>query len=428
VINRLEGGQLKVEEAAAVLGLSVRQVKRLRVAYRREGAAALAHGNRGRASPRRIPEDVRGQILELARTTYQDYNDQHLTEKLAEVHGIQVSRSTVRTLRRQAGLASPRKRRPPRHRQRRKRYPQAGMLLQADGSQHDWLEGRGPRLTLLAAIDDATNEVVAAVFREQEDAAGYFLLMEQISQSHGLPLALYADRHTIFQSPKKWTREQELAGKGPQSQFGRLLSDLEIKLIPAYSPQAKGRIERLFGTLQDRLVKALREAGADDQEKANRLLATFLPGFNVRFMRPAEQAGSAYRPWPTAQKPEEHFCFKYSRTVANDNTVSLSGHKLQIPPGKRRYSYARARVELRHYLDGHVAIYHQGEPVAEFQPAEAGPPRVNLFTPAAPPPPAPEPTPAAVTNPPAEQPQDQPKRPWKPAPDHPWRRTRLWTK
>lgn len=428
VINGLETGKLELEEAATAMKLCVRQVKRLRAAYRQKGAAALAHGNRGRPSPRRIPEAVRERILELARTTYQDYNDQHFTEKLAEEHGIRVSRSTVRTLRRQAGLASPRKRRPSRHRQRRQRYPQAGMLLQADGSQHDWLEGRGPWLTLLAAIDDATNEVVGALFREQEDAAGYFLLMEQISQSHGLPLALYADRHTIFQSPKKRTTEEELAGERSQSQFGRLLDALGIELIPAHSPQAKGRVERLFGTLQDRLVKALREAEADDQEKANRALAAFLPDFNARFMRPAEQAESVYRPWPTAQKPSDLFCFKYQRTVANDNTVSLSGHKLQIPPGKRRHSYARARVELRHYLDGHLAIYHQGEPIAEFQPAEAAPPRVNQFTPAPSPLPAPEPVPADLAHPPVKQRQVQPARPQKPAAEHPWRHTRLWPK
>ncbi|HIE57619.1 MAG TPA: ISNCY family transposase [Anaerolineales bacterium] len=426
VLNEVEAGRLKGREAAAVLGLSLRQVRRLLAAYRERGAAGLAHGNRGRISSRRLPEATRERIVELARTPYADYNDQHLTEVLWERHDIQVSRSTVRTLRREAGLPSPRRHRPSRHRQRRPRYPQEGMLLQVDGSDHDWLEGRGPRLTLIAAIDDATNEVPAAVFREQEDAAGYFLLMERTSQTHGLPLAVYADRHTIFQSPKKQTLAQELAGERPQSQFGRLLDQLEIELIPAYSPQAKGRIERLFGTLQDRLVKALREAGADDQEKANRVLATFLPGFNARFMRPAEQAGSAYRPWPTAQKPEELFCFKYSRTVANDNTVSMAGHKLQIPPGKRRYSYARARVELRHSLDGRLFIYYQGECLATFEPREPGPPRVGKFTPASSSEPAPSPPPTQPEQP--SRPAKKGKKPWKPSADHPWRRTPIYTK
>ena len=426
VLNEVEAGRLKGREAAVLLGLSLRQVRRLLAAYRERGAAGLAHGNRGRISSRHLPEAIRERIVELAHSPYADYNDQHLTEVLAERHGIQVSRSTVRTLRRQAGLPSPRRHRPSRHRQRRPRYPQTGMLLQVDGSDHDWLEGRGPRLTLIAAIDDATNEVPAAVFREQEDAAGYFLLMERTSQTHGLPLAVYADRHTIFQSPKKQTLAQELAGERPRSQFGRLLDQLEIELIPAYSPQAKGRIERLFGTLQDRLVKALREAQASSLEEANQVLETFLPRFNARFACPAAQAGSAYRSWPADQRREDLFCFKYSRTVTNDNTVSLAGHKLQIPPGPRRFSYARARVELRHGLDGRLSIYHQGECLVTFEPREPGPPRVGKFTPA----PSSEPAPSLRPTQPEQptRPAKKGKKPWKPSPDHPWRRTPITTK
>jgi len=255
VVLEVEAGRMIGREAAEVLGLSLRQVRRLIAAYQREGAAGLAHGNRGRPSSRTTPEEVQSRILELARSDYQDYNDTHFTEKLAEQHGIRVSRSTVRRLRRSIGQGSPRKRRPPRHRRRRQRYAQPGMLLQLDGSPHDWLEGRGPTLALIAAIDDATNEVPYALFREAEDAAGYFELMQAISQSHGLPQAVYADRHTIFQSPAKATIEQQLAGELPRSQFGRLMDELAIELIQARSPQAKGRVERLFGTLQDRLVK-----------------------------------------------------------------------------------------------------------------------------------------------------------------------------
>ena len=216
VLNEVEAGRLTGKQAAELLGLSVRQVRRLIASYREKGAAGLAHGNRGRISKRRIPEAVRERILELARTTYLDYNDRHFTEELAERHGIVVSRSTVRRLRRGAGLGSPRKRRTPRHRGRRPRYPRSGMLTQVDGSPHDWLEGRGKRLTLIASIDDATNEVPAAVFREQEDSAGYFMVMRDISKTHGLPMAVYADRHTIFQSPKKATIEQQLAGEEPR--------------------------------------------------------------------------------------------------------------------------------------------------------------------------------------------------------------------
>ena len=315
VLNEVNAGNMTGQQAADLLGLSLRHVRRLMARYRQQGAAALAHGNRGRASPRRVPEAVRGKVVELAKTTYHDYNDQHFTEELAEHHGIVLSRPTVYRIRRNAGLASPRKRRPPKHRSRRPRYPQEGMLLQIDGSPHDWLEGRGPLLTLIAAIDDATNEVPYALFREQEDAAGYFLLMRRISVSHGLPLAVYADRHRIFQSPKTATIEEQLAGKYPRSQFGRLMDELHIRLVPAYSPQAKGRVERLFGTFQDRLIKELRQAGASTLDEANQLLGAYLPRFNDRFQCPAGQNGSAYRTWPSMLDPDRLFCFKYERSV-----------------------------------------------------------------------------------------------------------------
>jgi hypothetical protein len=357
----------------------------------------------------------------LVKKDYRDYNTSHLREVLAERHGIVVSYTSLRALRNAAGYPSPRKRRVPKHRRRRERYPMVGMLLQADGSDHDWLEGRGPRLCLIAFIDDANNEVPAVVFREREDAAGYMLALQHLSQTHGMPLALYADRHTIFQSPKEATLEQQLAGQAPKSQFGRCLDELHIQYIPAYSPQAKGRVERLFETLQDRLVKALREAGAATCQQANAVLPDFLPRFNQRFSKQASQPGSAYRRWPAEVRPSEVFCFKYSRTVANDNTISFDGHKLQIPPGPQRRSYARARVEVRHQLDGRLSVFYQGQQLACFQPADAGPLRVGHFTPLAQ---------AAVLHPIQERilsraptPEPAPRQPDKPAPDHSWRRS-----
>jgi transposase len=244
VITEVLAGRWTAAEAAAKLELSLRQMRRLLAAYRRDGPAGLVHGNRGRPSPRCLSSDLRHQVLALASSSYSDYNDHHLTDILAEDHNIPISRSSVRRIRREVGLASPRKRRPPRHRSWRLRRSQPGMLLQVDGSQHDWLEGRGPELCLIAAVDDATGEVPWALFRPEEDAAGYFMLLEHLSRTHGLPLALYADRHTIFQSPKKASIAEELAGKLPRSQLGRLLDELAIQLIAAHSPQAKGRIER----------------------------------------------------------------------------------------------------------------------------------------------------------------------------------------
>jgi transposase len=238
VLNEVVAGRLTGLEAAELLGLSERHTRRLLAGYRREGAAALAHGNQGREPANKLDEAVEEAIVHPARESYEDYNDCHFTEELAERHEIVVSRPTVRRVRREHGLPSPRKRRAARYRQRRQRYRQAGMLLQVDGSKHDWLEGRGPWLTLHAAIDDATNEVPWAVFRQEEDATGYALLLHHISQTHGLPLALYADQHTIFQSPREATIAEQLAGVEPRTHLGRLLERLDIELIGARSPQA----------------------------------------------------------------------------------------------------------------------------------------------------------------------------------------------
>jgi transposase len=410
-----EVGKVHAQRAAELLGISKRQFRRLVAAYRQRGIAAMAHGNRGRTPANRISEGVRQEILRLAKETYQDYNDCHFTEELAEQpEPIVVSRSTLRRIRRAAGQGSPRKRRAPEYRSRRERYPQAGMLLQTDGSRHDWLEGRGPWLTLVGMIDDANNEVPGAVFREEEDAAGYFLVLQQVCQTKGLPQALYADQHTIFQSPSQPSVEQELSGKLPRTQFGRLVDELGIQLIAARSPQAKGRIERLWGTLQDRLVKELRKTGASDLESANRVLAAYLPKFNTRFQVKAAQPGSAYVPWPEDHHPADYFCFKYTRIVTNDNTISFNKHRLQIPAGPQRKSYAKARVELRHFLDGSLAVFYQGQNLVTFQPATLAPPRVGTFTPAAPASPPSEPDKARLPK--------SPRQPWKPPPDHPWRK------
>lgn len=416
VINKVEAKQFTGKQAAERLRLSERQVRRLIAHYREEGAPGLVHGNRGRTANNRIPEETRVQVMELAEGKYRDYNDSHFTEELAEKHGIAISRSSVRRIRREAGLGSPRKRRAPRHRRRRQRREKAGMLLQTDGSRHDWLEGRGPWLTLIAYIDDATNEVLGATFREEEDAAGYFLGLQEICLKRGIPGAIYADRHTIFQSPLKATLEQELNGEQPKSQFGRLLDELGIELIAAKSPQAKGRIERLWGTFQDRLVKALREAGASNQEEANQVLVRYLPPYNQRKMREAAEPGTAYIPWPKEFQPSDYFCFKHTRVVMNDNTISFDGHRLQIPPGPKQRSYARASVDVWQHLDGQLEVRYQGKSLVTFEPAGAHPVRVQKFEPA----PGQEINQSELIQ---EKPAKTPKIyvPYKPAANHPWR-------
>ena len=428
VLHEAAQGQLTAAAAAVLLGLSLRQVRRLIKQYRHVGAAAADHGNRGRQPAHTVPEARRQRILELARTTYHGCNHQHLSELLAEREGIVVSRATVRRILLAAGehRAPPAGQRPPR--QRRARYPQAGMLVQLDGSTHAWLEGRGPRLTLLACIDDATGTIPAALFHPAEDAHGYFLLLQRLVADAGRPLALYHDRHGIFQTnPKRtWSGPEQLAGHPEPTQFGRLLGELGVTSIAAQSPQAKGRIERLFQTLQDRLVVELRLAGAATPEEAAAVLARYLPAFNARFAVPAGESGTAYRPLDPAAAPETLFCFKYRRTVAADNTVQFARQTFQLVPSVQRLSWAKAEVEVHERLDGSVAIYHQGTcltstpapPTAPTLRARGGPRGA-----AGPP----TPVPAAAwpaddsreTPPPAAAP---PAPPPKPAKDHPWRR------
>ncbi len=366
VLNRVLEGWLRVADAARLLGVSERHGWRLLAGYRKEGAAALAHGNRGRKPAHTVGKDVKRRVKDLACGPYGGVNHMHLTELLAEREGLVVSRSTVRRVLTAAGVKSPRRRRPPKHRYRRERYPQEGMLLQVDGSRHDWLQGRGPYLTLVAAIDDATGIVPSALFREQEDAQGYFLLLQGTIQRKGIPLALYSDRHGIFQVNPKGAEslEEQLAGERQPTQFGRALRELGIQPIFAHSPQAKGRIERLWATFQDRLVAELRLAEATTLEEANRLLWDFLPRFNARFAVPPSQDGWAYRPPEPGVCLEDVLCFKYQRTVAKDNTVKLGEHTLQLLPGPDRCSYARARVEVQERLDGSLVVAYQGKTIA----------------------------------------------------------------
>ena len=231
VFNRLERGEMGLGGVAAVLGLSERQVWRLLAAYRKEGAAGIVHGNRGRQPVNTLPVELREKVVSLASGKYAGFNHSHLTEKLEEQEGVYLSRSSVRRILLEKGMRSSRKHRSPRHCIRRERYPREGMLLQTDGSPHDWLEGRGPRLCLIGAIDDATNKVPYALFSERETTVGYMRMLQEIVSKEGIPAALYHDRHTIFELPKDVlpSLEEQLTGKEPKTQFGRLLDEPGIE-------------------------------------------------------------------------------------------------------------------------------------------------------------------------------------------------------
>ena len=399
-------------EGVELMGLSARQVRRVRAAYRREGAGALAHGNRGRRPYNAVDAGVAQRVVALTRERYIGVNQQHLTELLEEDEKIRLSRSTVRRVLLRAGIRSPQKRRAPKHRSRRERKPREGMLLQVDGSPHDWLEGRGPRLCLVGAIDDATSHVPYAVFRRQEDIQGYFAMLRRIVETKGVPLSLYHDKHTIFLSPKKEveTVEEQLAGKRRLTQVGRALAELGITSIPADSPEAKGRIERLWRTFQDRLVSELRLADVRDIDAANRMLHRFLPRYNRRFVVPPAEPECAYRPVDPGLNLATVFCLKHMRTVGTDNVVRFKGRRLQVHPSHHRTSYARTRVEVHERMNGSLAIYHQSMRLTTtIAPLEA--PALRALSNAQ--------QQAAVIS--ELQTQSPTTHHHKPAPDHPWR-------
>lgn len=361
-LNQVLEGWMGVKEAAYVLGLSQRHTWRILAAYRKHGAKALSHGNRGSRPSNAISPMIQQKVVTLARERYPGFNHTHLTELLAEREDLVLSRSTVRRILVEAGIPSPRQCRSPRHRCRRMRMPQEGMLLQVDGSHHRWLEDRGPWCVLLLAVDDATGTVPYALFSEREDTESYFRLMTGVIKQHGIPLALYSDRHIVFRSPHPADdgSKPSITDKRKPTQFSRAMRELGITQVFAHSPEAKGRVERANGTFQDRLVAELRLAGASTLVEANNILQSFLPRFNKRFGVPAAQPESAYRPIDPGLDIDGVLCIKKTRRVARDNTVPYHGRTLQLFPGTDRTSYAGTRVEVQERLDGRLLISCRG--------------------------------------------------------------------
>src|SRR5437899_2214091 len=337
IIQRVFRRELRMAEAALVLGVTERNAYRVKARIRKEGVRGVVHGNRGRLCSWKLSQKNETKIVELARGKYRGFNDHHLTEKLVEEQEIEISREKVRRILRSHGIASPRKRRPAKHCSRRQSRETEGMMLQLDGSPHDWLQGRGPSLCLIGAIDDATSKVPAAFFEQAETSWAYLHLFSEIFSQEGLCHSAYADRHSIFWTDREPTVEEQLSGKRPKTQVGRALEELGITLIPAGSPQAKGRIERLWGTFQDRLVSELRLVGAKSKAEAQAVLDHFLPQYNRSFSKPALVAKPAWRKVEHKQL-EQSLCFKYQRVVAKDNTVGFCGLVLALCPKSLRLS------------------------------------------------------------------------------------------
>jgi len=429
ILTRVLEGAITLGEAAEVMGLSVRQARRLKGNLHRAGPSGLVHGNRGHPSTQRTAEGTRAAVVAHYQGRYAGTNVQHFTELLAEREGISLSVATVRRVLKAAGVVPLRVRRVPRHRSRRERMAAEGLLLQIDASPYRWLGPDGPEWSLVGAIDDATGDPVGAVFRAQEDAAGYMELLRQIVIRKGIPAAVYRDRHLIFELSKRVrsTLEEDFAGAPFPTQVGRLLAELGIESIPAYSPQAKGRVERSWRTQQDRLTSELRLAGIHTLEAANAFLPAYLERYRTRFAVPPRSPESAYVPMDPQTDLDRLFCFKYQRVVGADNTIHFFGQVLQIPPGPHRLSYARARVEVQERLDRSIAVLYGGQELLDVSPpADAAPLRSRHRNPP-PQPAAPQPT----TRPPSWDEVLRRSRDTlgtgplrvegRPAPYHPWR-------
>ena len=359
VLNSLLVEHMTLDQAATLMGVSPRHTRRILADYRKNGAASLAHGHRGRKPANAIPEATRSRVVHLARTVYEGANHTHLSELLSERESLDMGRTTLRRILVNAGLSSPRRRRPPKHRVRRQRMPREGMLIQMDGSYHRWLGEDGPQFTILFAVDDATGCVVNALFCDHEDTSSYFLLMQGLLRRRGIPLALYTDRHPVFK------HKSEYQPAGTPTQFGRAMEELGIQLIFAMSPQAKGRVERTAGIFQDRLITELRLAGATTLEQAKAVLKQFLPRFDQRFGVPTQCPEPAFRPLQRDDLPlEQVLCFKHRRRVARDNTVKYQRHTLQLLPDSKRRSYAGTVVEVLEGLDGRLSLHHEGRIIA----------------------------------------------------------------
>jgi len=360
-------GKLTNREVARTLKLSVRQVRRLRRRYERAGLEGLVHRLRGRPSNRRLPAALRQRVATLMTTTYLGLNDCHLTEKLREREGLPLSRSSVRRLRLDLGRPAKHRRQPPRYFRRREREARPGQRVLVDGSRYAWLGEHGSVFTALAAQDDATGAIVGLTFRPDEDLHGYAVALEQMFTTCGLPLELYGDRFgALVRNDDHWSLEEQLAGQQRPTQLGQMFEELGITYIPAGTPQAKGRIERLWGTLHDRLPAELRLAGITTVEGALAFVPHFLADFGARFAAPPRDPCPAWRPPP--RDLDRILACRYHRVVARDYTVSIPGRQLQLPRGGCRHG---ARVELRELLDGRLLVLRDGRVIAQ-QPAPPG--------------------------------------------------------
>src|SRR5947208_13500966 len=354
VLLRVQSGRLRVTDACVLIGLQRRQVFRLLRGLKQDGATSLLSKRRGRPSNHRLPDEVRTLALSIVRERYSDFGPSLAAEKLAEHHGCSVSRETLRGWMIADGLWQDRRHRLPSPHQPRRRRDCLGELVQSDGSEHAWFEDRGPPCTLLAFVDDASR-LMQLRFVASESAFDYFRTTRAYLEEHGKPVALYSDKHGIFRVNSK-----EAIGGDGVTQFGRALLALNIDIICANSPQAKGRIERAFGTLQDRMVKSLRLAGVSSIAAANEWLPGFVTAHNARFGRDPANAKDLHRPLGRTDDLDEILAWREGRTVTRNLTLHYDRMMLLLDPTPLTRGLVGKKVEVVNYPDGRFAVQFNG--------------------------------------------------------------------
>jgi transposase len=366
-ITEVIAGYLKVEEASEILKLSERQIYRIKSRIEQEGIKGILHKSRGIKRARWLTKDVKGRIAQLYNIKYKGFNITHMTEYLNTEEKIKISKESLRQILLKRGF-HPKSKRRLKHIQWREPRAREGQMMQFDTSDHDWLEGRGPRLYLIGGIDDATSACPGARFALSDSCNENMGVLKQIVKTKGIPLSFYCDRDSKFKTTRHEGLHYQLKGDYDQTQIARALSELGVEIIYANSPQAKGRVERAWGTFQDRLCSELRLHKVSTLQAANRYLTnTFIPKYNSKFARLPKAKGSAYRALPKDLDISNIFCIKEERTVASDNTISYKTNTYQILPNNYRISFVKAKVLVHKHLDGSIHIFFKEQELRHKQ-------------------------------------------------------------
>ena len=356
VLHRLVDKRLKQADAARLLNLSLRHIKRLLRAYRKLGAAGLISKRRGKPGNHQLSDKTKNQAIKLILSRYSDFGPTLAHEKLVELHQLKLSVESVRQLMIRAGIWKPKRARAARIHHLRERRSCLGELVQIDGSPHDWFEGRAPRCTLLVFIDDATGRLMLLRFVASETTFSYFDAVGNYLRLHGKPLAFYSDKFSVFRAVRR-----DAFSEDSITQFGRAMSELDIKIICANTPQAKGRVERANQTLQDRLIKEMRLRGISSIEEANGYVAEFIEKFNEKFAVVAKSTANAHRPLLASEKLERILMLKQSRVLSKNLTISYNRVIYQVVSNRPRYALRYQRVWVCEDGQGEIKIEYKGK-------------------------------------------------------------------